>query len=227
MKSEIEIAARKLWKTWGNLDPSCRQSRHWFPQGPRPSFAFEILRLPRPICSQIIHFVTGHNFLRRHQALIDSSELLRWEQHEGLGEDLEFHEAMEPIASCSLCGEKEESSPHIMTECPNLGTTRVRIFGREDIIPPYDEIPTYKLISYLREVKLKSLEMRPFVEEYKADELPERMPDWARINDFEDSSDDEIQADTRYAKECGDKWLHQYLSQKYSAQKLRQTKPKT
>ena len=133
---------------------------------------------------------------------------------------------MEPIATCSLCGEKEESSFHIMSECPMLVDARIGTFGKEEILSPYDDIPVYKLVSYLRDVKLKSLEMRPFVEEYKADELPERMPDWARINDFEDSSDDEIQADTRYAKECGDKWLHQYLYQKYSAEKLRQTKPK-
>ena len=94
-------------------------------------------------------------------------------------------------------------------------------------MPPYDKIPIFKLISYLRETKFKSLEMRPFVEEFKAEELPERMPDWAKINDFEDSSDDELQADTRYAKDCGDKFLHQYLYQKYSAKKLRQTKPQT
>ena len=73
---------------------------------------------------------------------------------------------------------------------------------------------------------MKSLEMRPFIEEYNSAELPDRMPDWARVNDNDSSSDDELQADTRYAKECGDKWLHQYLYQKYSAQKLRQTKPK-
>ena len=69
--------------------------------------------------------------------------------------------------------------------------------------------------------------MRPFVEEYKATELPERMPDWAKINDFDESSDDELQADTRYAKECGDKLLHQYLYQKYSAKKVKPPRNKT
>ena len=87
------------------------------------------------------------------------------------------------------------------------------------ILPPYDNIPVYKLIAFLRETKLKSLEIRSFVEEYKAEELPERMPDWAKINDFDDSSDADLQADTRFAKECGDKLLHQYLYQKYSAKK--------
>ena len=221
MKSEIDLAAKKLWRVMWNMDPTCRQTKHWFPDGPRPSFAFEILHLPRPVCSQIIHFVTGHNFLRRHQAIIEAEDLRRLEQHEGLGEDDDFHEAMEPIATCSLCGEDEESSYHIMTECQKLGTIRMSVFGKEEILPPYDNIPVYKLISYLKDVKLKSLEMRPFIEEFKATELPERMPDWAKVNDNTDSSDDELQADQRYAQAEGDKLLHQILYQKYSAKKVR------
>ena len=221
MKSEFEMATKKLWKIMWNMEPTCRQTKHWFPNGPRPRFAFEILHLPRPVCSQLIHFVTGHNFLRRHQAIVESAELRRLEKHEGLGEDEEFHEAMEPIASCSLCGREEESSYHIMTECPILYPIRINIFGRHDILPPYDNIPVYKLISYLRDVKLKSLEMRPFIEEYHGAELPERLPDWARVNDNDSSSDDELQADTRYAKECGDRLLHYILYQKYSAKNLK------
>ena len=202
-------------------DPSCRQSKMWFPDGPRPAFAFEILHLPRVVCSQVIHFVTGHNFLRRHQAIIELEELLQLEKYEGLGQDEDFHDAMEPIAKCSLCGQKEESSYHIMTECPKLISARIGVFGREKILPPYTYIPVYKLVSYLRDVKLKSLEMRPFIEEFKAAELPERMPDWARVNGNDSSSDDEFQADQREAQEAGNSLLHQLLYQKYSAQTKR------
>ena len=63
--------------------------------------------------------------------------------------------------------------------------------------------------------------MRPFVEEFKATELPERMPDWARVNDNDSSSDDESQADQRAAQADGDELLHQLLYQKYSAKTLR------
>ena len=56
--------------------------------------------------------------------------------------------------------------------------------------------------------------MRPFIEEFKASELPERMPDWAKVNGNSDSSDDEFQANTRYAKECGDRLLQKILYQK-------------
>ena len=63
--------------------------------------------------------------------------------------------------------------------------------------------------------------MRPFLEEFKADEHPDRMPDWARVNDNDSSSDNELQADTRYAKECGDKLLHYILYHKYHAKNLK------
>ena len=221
MKSEIDKAAKNLWKAMWNMTPSCRQSKMWFPDGPRPGFAFEILHLPRVVCSQVIHFVTGHNFLRRHQAIIELEELLQLEKYEGLGQDEDFHDAMEPIAKCSLCGQKEESSYHIMTKCPKLISARIGVFGREKILPPYTYIPVYKLVSYLRDVKLKSLEMRPFIEEFKAAELPERMPDWARVNGNDSSSDDEFQADQREAQEAGNSLLHQLLYQKYSAQTKR------
>ena len=108
-----------------------------------------------------------------------------------------------------------------MTECQKLNTASLSVFGKVDILPPYDNIPVYKLVSYLKDVKMKSLEMRPFIEEYKATELPDRMQMWARVNDNDSSSDDELQADTRYAKECGDKLLHHILYHKYSAKELR------
>ena len=44
---------------------------------------------------------------------MDAESLRRLDQHEGLGEDDEFHEAMDPMATCSLCGQGEETSFHI------------------------------------------------------------------------------------------------------------------
>ena len=107
VKLELDQAAKKLLRIMWNMDIPCGQTKDWFLNRPRPSLAFEILRLPRPICSQIIHFETGHNFLRRHKAII------MLDQHEGLVEEDEFHEAMDPIATCSLCGQGKETSFHI------------------------------------------------------------------------------------------------------------------
>ena len=67
--------------------------------------------------------------------------------------------------------------------------------------------------------------MRPFIEEFRTTELPERMPDWARVNGNDSSSDDEFQADQREAQAAGNSLLHQLLYQKYSAQTKRSQIP--
>ena len=123
--------------------------------------------------------------------------------------DRAFHRANLPSQGICLLRQGKSFTLFALLPCTN-----------PNVLPPYDNIPVYKLISYLKDVKLKSLEMRPFIEEYRAAELPDRMPDWARVNENDSSSDDELQADTRYAKECGDKLLHYILYQKYSAKKL-------
>ena len=66
----------------------------------------------------------------------------------------------------------------------------------------------YQPVSYLKDLKLKSLEMRLFMDEFRMAELPERMPDWARVYDNDSSSDGEFQTDQREAQEAGNILLH-------------------
>ena len=51
-----------LWKAeWKALPATVvRQTKLWFPDGPRPRFSFKLLRLPRVACGQMIQFLTGH-----------------------------------------------------------------------------------------------------------------------------------------------------------------------
>ena len=76
LKLDCDKAATDFWKASWKFEEgkTCSQTRLWFPNGPRPDFAFDILRLPRVMCSQVLQFVTGHSFLNRHQALIDNAE---------------------------------------------------------------------------------------------------------------------------------------------------------
>merc|ERR1712242_308017 len=69
---DVNLATTVLWRKVWSLAPGCRQTRYWFPDGPRPDFAFDILRLPRVLCSQICQFITGHCFLNKHTALIEN-----------------------------------------------------------------------------------------------------------------------------------------------------------
>ena len=52
LKSEIDSSTNRLWRIMWNMDPTCRQSKMWFSEGPRPGFAFNILRIPRPLCTR-------------------------------------------------------------------------------------------------------------------------------------------------------------------------------
>ena len=56
--------------------------------------------------------------------------------------------------------------------------------------------------------------MRPFIEGFMTAELPERMPDWARVNNNDSSSDDKFQADQISARVEGNKLLQLLLYQK-------------
>ena len=74
MHSEINKMAARLWQQNWDEVIGLRQTRHWFPKGPRPEFCKSIIQLPRILCGQIVQFVTGHTYLNRHQAIIDESE---------------------------------------------------------------------------------------------------------------------------------------------------------
>ena len=63
-----------MWKKVWRREPGCSQTRLWFPDSLRSGLAFDIIRLPKVICSQITQFITGHCLLNRHQALIDNRE---------------------------------------------------------------------------------------------------------------------------------------------------------
>ena len=49
-------------------------SSYWFHDGKDPQFAFDIIRLPKLIYSQVVAIYTGDCYLlNRHQALIDNA----------------------------------------------------------------------------------------------------------------------------------------------------------
>ena len=205
-----------MWKKVFRLEPGCSQTRNWFPNGPRPDFAFDIIRLPRLLCSQMTQFVTGHCFLNRHQALIDNSErahiiasLPDNEQVEG--------ELVIPISSalCRRCGEAEEKPEHIMSDCKDLAALRLRIFAHPFPKPPYTDFKVFQIVAFLKEVQLQSLEMRPFLEEYNPANIPEEArptPPLPIVDGAElVSSSDEDTAARVAAETAGGLLLHNYL----------------
>ena len=81
---------------------------------------------------EMIRLFTGHNYLNRHSHLLGEAE----------------------SAECRLCGEEEETSEHVLCECPALNETRFRALGAHQTsadafsLLPLDSVRGY--ISLLR-----------------------------------------------------------------------------
>ena len=104
-----------------------------------------------------------------------------------------------------------------MSVCEDLATMRQRIFTHPFPAPPYTDFKVYQIVAFLKELKLPSLEMRPYLEEY----IPARIPEEARPSpllpvvpgaEMVSSSDEDFFAAARGAAEiAGGNLLHNYL----------------
>ena len=206
MHSEIDKMATRLWKKVWHEGLDCRQTRHFYPNGPRPDFFKSIITLPRIIVGQLVQILTGHTHLKRHQAVIDGTERLRilealdWDNGDDDGNAI----IDAPDPKCSRCGEGDETPLHLLAECDKLATLRLQIFGREDLvpkgtIPDFSHIPVYSLISFFREAKFETLIMKPHRYQY----LP--------TNTTNEDSNKGLRELKQKGDEMGEKWTSKYL----------------
>ena len=105
-KCEINDYFKNKWsKAWHSYGEA-RQTKIWFPK-PDPKKSHLLLKMDRNNLSKIVQFLTGHNKLKRHKNI-----------QEGV---LDPH-------SCRLCLEEEESSFHVIAECPAMQIHRLEVF---------------------------------------------------------------------------------------------------
>ena len=206
MHKEIDNMHIRRWEDMWNEVIGCRQTRAWFPTGPRPRFSKDIVQLPRIIVSQMVQLITGHAYLNRHQAIIDDSErqrIIAANDHDNADDDGNaIIDAPDP--KCRLCKVGEETPIHLLTDCNAVASIRHDIFGREDIIGPRDihnftHLPVHKIVSFFRELKLSGLNMRPFLEEHHPTDLSQV------------ANDPVLMAEKEAATKKGDGWLSRYL----------------
>ena len=86
---------------------------------------------------KICQFITGHNNLNRHLVLTGVDP--------------------EKDAKCTLCGEDEMTSAHVMGNCPALAQARASATGSFFWDPPFN-IPIGKVLRFMQECKLMSLQ---------------------------------------------------------------------
>ena len=92
----------KAWKSYAQA----RQTKIWFPK-PDPKKSLQLLSRSRKILGTLVQFLTGHNKLKRHKNI---------------------QNGVNDPHSCRLCLEQEESSFHVIAECPATQTLRTRVF---------------------------------------------------------------------------------------------------
>ena len=105
-KNEINDYFHKKWsKAWKSYKEA-RQTKIWFPI-PDKKKSLQLLKKMRNNLSMLVQFFTGHNKLKRHKNL---------------------QNGVEDPHSCRLCLEEEESSFHVIAECPAMQSLRSRVF---------------------------------------------------------------------------------------------------
>ena len=108
VKQRIEINDYflKKWSTAWKLYDQARQTKICFAI-PDPKKSCQLLSLDRKNLSRLVQFITGHNKLKRHKNIQNG--------------------VIDPH-SCRSCFEEEESSFHVIAECPALASFRLGAF---------------------------------------------------------------------------------------------------
>ena len=113
------------WKSYGQA----RQTKIWFPT-PDPKKSAELLKQKRSDLSILVQFLTGHNRLKRHKNI---------------------QNGIEDPYSCRLCQEDEESSFHVIAECPAMHSYRAGIFSTMTILPNPPDWSVNQVIKFIKE----------------------------------------------------------------------------
>ena len=95
-----------IWEERWRNGKDARQTLIFFPTL-NLSKSKKIRKMDRKDISNMVRAITGHDFRRRHQALMEG----------------------EGVSACRLCGEEEESSSHLVDGCPRLAGKRMEVFG--------------------------------------------------------------------------------------------------
>ena len=119
-----------LWQEYWTNRPDCRQTKQWLPRISK-KISFDILKLNRKEISWAVQLITGHNFMKRHESLVNSND----------------------ESECRLCLEDDETSHHIMAACPALARVRLEVLGS-----PFLDTPLHwsikKVSSFVRKASI-------------------------------------------------------------------------
>ena len=92
----------------------------------------------------LAQFMTGHNYMNRHQYLIKTNQ-----RH--------YVPDPEDTPTCPYCGQGEETSEHIIAECGNFNHIRFKHFGSYQLQFPFTSLKKNSIVGFLRESNIDAL----------------------------------------------------------------------
>ena len=134
-KRHLKLQLSKLWtKQWEQLK-ECRQTKLFFP-APNDKQTAKILRCDRETLSSLVRLCTGHNFLRRHNKIVNPST---------------------PTSKlCRHCGDEEETGDHVINHCPRFSALRMALAGCSQM--EAHKWTSKQLIAFIKNENVKNLE---------------------------------------------------------------------
>ena len=104
------------------------------------SLSNNITKCRRTVFSAVTQLITGHNFLARHEALVNTDN----------------EEDYEAFAECQYCNNGEETSFHILAECDAFALARMSIWGTDTLEAPFNFLKNIDIIAFLRTTKIEA-----------------------------------------------------------------------
>ncbi len=133
IKSLHRDGLERRWNEHWQSRTDCRQTKQWFPSICK-NISFKLLRKGRKEFSEAVQLITGHNFLQRHKVIVQEDD--------------------DPL--CRSCGEDEETSHHVIAECPAFAATRLRVLGTPVLQGTLHW--STQIAEFLREINFSSLQ---------------------------------------------------------------------
>jgi ribonuclease HI len=160
------------WNTyWQNLN-QCRQTKMFFPS--INSKGRKLYYQSKRIFSMAVRWITGHNYLKRHNWLL---------REEGTLDNL-----------CRLCELAEETSSHLAAECPALWRLRWQYLGYYVLDCNHLEWDPKQLCNFMRHPFVYSLEnttdIGQIIEQYQTNNV--HQISLSSADDFGEEEEDDI-----------------------------------
>jgi ribonuclease HI len=130
IKRLIAEGFERIWNDKWKARTDCRQTKQWFPTTNK-KISNKILDLDRDNISMMTQLITGHNFLKRHSGLVNK----------------------DPDKECRFCCEEEETTFHVIAECPAFARIRLSTLGSVALSAPLTW-SVESVLSFLRETSV-------------------------------------------------------------------------